>query len=45
MQKEYITSEAWTKMLKFFENHSRVYVYCPKKLKLFVEAVYVLKIG
>jgi transposase len=40
MQEEYITNEAWIKMLKFFENHSRVHVCCPKKLKLFVEAVY-----
>jgi len=40
MQKEYITSEVWAKMLNFFENHSRVYAYCSKKLKLFVEAVY-----
>lgn len=40
MQKEYITNEAWIKMLKFFNNHPRVYVCRKKNLKLFIEAVY-----
>lgn len=40
MQREYITDEAWIKMLIFFNKHSRVHVSHPKKLKLFVEAGY-----
>lgn len=40
MQKEYITNEAWIKILKFFEEHPEVYVGRPKNLKSFIEAVY-----
>lgn len=40
MQREYITDEAWIKMLKFFENHPRVYKVSASLLKRFVEAVY-----
>jgi len=40
MQREYITNEAWIKMLRFFNEHSRVYVGNPEKLKLFIEAIY-----
>lgn len=40
MRKEYITGEAWSKMLKFFENHTQVYIVRERKLKKFVEAVY-----
>jgi len=35
MRKEYITDEAWGKMLKFFENHTQVYIIREKKLKKF----------
>ena len=40
VQREYITNEAWIKMLNFFHKHSRVYVGNPEKLKLFIEAIY-----
>ena len=40
MQGEYITNDAWGKMLKFFEAHSHVYKCREKKLKQFVEGVY-----
>ena len=40
MQKEYITDEAWIKILKFFEKHPRVYIGCQGELKLFIEAIY-----
>lgn len=39
MQREYITDEAWGKMLKFFEQNSHVYIGCERKLKKFLEAV------
>lgn len=39
MQREYITDEAWEKMLIFFENHCHVYIVCEHKLRKFVEAV------
>ncbi len=40
MRKEYITDEAWYKMLIFFKKHPKVYVVCEKRLKRFVESVY-----
>jgi len=40
MQKEYITDEAWIKMLKFFDKHPQIYVGYSEELKLFIEAVY-----
>jgi len=40
MQREYITNEAWIKILKFFEQYPQVYVGCPEELKLFIEAIY-----
>ena len=39
MQREYITSEAWMKMLKFFCEHPRVYVCSENKLKQFIESI------
>jgi len=40
MRGEYITDEAWTKMLKFFENDRRVLKGSKGSLKHFVEAIY-----
>lgn len=40
MQREYITDEAWIKMLKFFKIHPRVYVGHETNLRKFIEAIY-----
>ena len=40
MRGEYITDEAWTKMLKFFESHPGIYKGFDSSLKCFVEAIY-----
>ena len=40
MQGEYITDEAWRKMLKFFVQHPEVYVVSADKIRRFVEAIY-----
>jgi len=39
MQREYITDEAWVKMLIFFESHPHVYMGDGYKLRQFVEGV------
>lgn len=40
MQREYITNEAWTKMLIFFKEVKGIYVGNEKTLKQFIEAIY-----
>ncbi len=40
MQREYITDEAWDKMLNFFKLHPRVYAANEGELKKFIEAIY-----
>jgi len=40
MQGEYITDDAWRKMLKFFEAHPRIYRCSEYKLKKFIKGVY-----
>lgn len=40
MQGEYITSEAWVKMLRFFKQAGGIYIVGKKSLKEFLEAVY-----
>jgi len=40
MQGEYITDEAWKKMMKFFVQHPDIYVASEDKIRRFVEAIY-----
>ena len=40
MQREYITNEAWRKMLIFFSKNNGIYVVSEGNLKRFVEAIY-----
>jgi len=40
VQKEYITNEAWTKMLFFFKGVKEIYIGKDGKLRVFIEAIY-----
>ena len=40
MQEEYITNEAWTKMLTFFKREKRIYRSFEAKLRKFINAIY-----
>jgi transposase len=46
MQREYITNEAWVKMLSFFEKTKEIYIGKEEQLKSFIEAIYwIVKTG
>jgi transposase len=40
MQREFITNEAWIKMLKFFKADCRIHICSEEKLRSFIEAIY-----
>jgi len=40
MQREYITDEAWIKMLSFFKNTKEIYIVSERHLKNFIESIY-----
>lgn len=40
MQEEYITNEAWKKMLMFFKSEKRIYIGFEAKLRKFINAIY-----
>ena len=46
MRREYITDEAWIKMLNFFENVKEIYIGREENFKNFIEAIYwIVKTG